>query len=369
MSGNNWEGEEKGVCKSLINKVKVAERPTGFQFICCTGLSQIHNQGQYSSGGAARGLSFCCWQTHLLRDLDFITVEQTGYWKHRGEGWWWWWGGVVVLTQTNHTAVSSVTWLEPLPWDLTSPLCHAKDLIPDAAPRGKVTLATLVSRPGGGRLQHQEKGDNLLSSGFLKDRLTSFYKKKNVRREVSGHLLTVRESSLPNAKTDLGSSVHLYRVSAASFHEPLMGLYRDQEVYPWKYGRHQWFFVANATEKSQMTSQEDANSKNDDVWATERGTYPWTGLWGIQILSKRASSMIQPAASAVRNEQQMWLMVWQRLTEVGHKCPNIAFIQPKLTECLKKWPLTKFEVYLWVFVCLFKPTLTFIALLRIIIRK
>lgn len=56
---------------------------------------------------------------------------------------------------------------------------------------------------------------------------------------------------------------------------------------------------------------EDANSKKDDVWATERGTYPRTGLLGIQILSKGASSMIQPAASSVRNEQQMDLMVWQ----------------------------------------------------------
>lgn len=40
---------------------------------------------------------------------------------------------------------------------------------------------------------------------------------------MSGHLLKVQESSLPNAKTDLCWSLHLYRASAASFHEPLMG--------------------------------------------------------------------------------------------------------------------------------------------------
>lgn len=49
--------------------------------------------------------------------------------------------------------------------------------------------------------------------------------------------------------------------------------------------------------------------------------------------------MIQPAASPVRNEQQMDAMVGRSLTEVGRRCPNIAFIRPK-------WPPTKFEVNL-----------------------
>lgn len=243
---NKWESDGKGVCKSLINKVKVADRPTGFQFICCTGLSQIHNQGQYGSGGGALGLWFCCWQTHLLRDLDFITVEQTGYWKHRGEGWWG--GGVVVLTQTNHTAASSVTWLERPPWDLTSPLCHAKDLIPDATLRGKVTLDTLVSRPGGGGLlQHQEKGENLLSSGFLKDWLTSFYKRKNVRRGLSGRLLNVQESSwlvFISSPTQRFSSLF-----PRAFNGNLKGS-GSLSVEVWTPS----MLVANATETSQMTS-------------------------------------------------------------------------------------------------------------------
>lgn len=122
-------------------------------------------------------------------------------------------GGVVVLTQTNHTAVGSVTWLEPLPWDLTSPLCHAKDSIPEGESDSRHAS---ITTGGGGLPQHQEKGANLLSSGFLKDRLPSFYKKKNVRREVSGRLLYVQESSLPNAKTALCLSVHLYSFTSRS---------------------------------------------------------------------------------------------------------------------------------------------------------